>query len=79
MAANASSLSPQGKATARRLWLWPVAILLSLPIGGYIADLAVNGVDSVGLVGQRKLSVTADVYTHVLSDGRELDYAHVLA
>jgi integrase len=27
------------------------------------------------LVGQRKLSVTADTYTHVLSDGRELDYA----
>jgi len=26
------------------------------------------------LVGQRKLSVTADTYTHVLSDGRELDY-----
>jgi integrase len=26
-------------------------------------------------VGQRKLSVTADTYTHVLSDGRELDYA----
>jgi integrase len=25
------------------------------------------------LVGQRKLSVTADTYTHVLSDGRELD------
>jgi integrase len=25
-------------------------------------------------VGQRKLSVTADTYTHVLSDGRELDY-----
>jgi hypothetical protein len=33
--------------TARRLWLWPVAILLSFPIGGFIADLAVNGVDSV--------------------------------
>jgi integrase len=31
------------------------------------------------LVGQRKLSVTADVYTHVLSDGRELDFADVLA
>jgi hypothetical protein len=26
-------------------------------------------------VGQRKLSVTADVYTHVSSDGTELDYA----
>ena len=36
------------KTTARRMWLWPVAILLSLPIGGYIADLVINGVDSVG-------------------------------
>jgi len=30
-------------------------------------------------VGQRKLSITADTYTHVLSDGRELDYEEVLA
>jgi integrase len=30
-------------------------------------------------VGQRKLSLTADTYTHVLSDGREIDYANVLA
>jgi hypothetical protein len=29
-------------------------------------------------VGQRKLSLTADTYTHVLSDGRELDYTGVL-
>ena len=36
------------RGTARRLWLWPVAILLSFPIGGFIADLVVNGVDSVG-------------------------------
>jgi hypothetical protein len=34
--------------TPRRMWLWAVAILVSLPIGGYIADLVVNGVDSVG-------------------------------
>jgi hypothetical protein len=33
---------------APRLWLWPVAILISFPIGGYIADLVVDGVDSVG-------------------------------
>lgn len=26
------------------------------------------------LVGQRKLSITADTYTHMLTDGRELDY-----
>jgi hypothetical protein len=34
--------------TARRIWLWPVAILVSFPIGGEIADLVVDGVDSVG-------------------------------
>ncbi len=34
--------------TARRMWLWPVAILVSFPIGGFIADLVVDGVDSVG-------------------------------
>ncbi len=38
---------------ARRLWMWPVAILISFPIGGLLADLVVDGVDSVGtaLVG----------------------------
>jgi hypothetical protein len=38
---------------SRRLWLWPVAIVVSLPIGGEIADLVVDGVDSMGaaLVG----------------------------
>ena len=30
------------------MWLWLVAILVSFPIGGYIADLVVDGVDSVG-------------------------------
>ena len=35
------------KETARQMWLWPVAILLSFPIGGYIADVVINGVDSV--------------------------------
>jgi integrase len=29
-------------------------------------------------VGQRSLKVTADTYTHVLTDGRELDYAALL-
>jgi hypothetical protein len=41
----------QGRAatsTARRLWLWPLAILLGFPIGGLIADLTMDGVDSVG-------------------------------
>jgi hypothetical protein len=30
-------------------------------------------------VGQRRLRVTADTYSHVLSDERELDYAELLA
>ncbi len=29
-------------------------------------------------VGQRSLSVTADSYTHVLSDEKEVDYAALL-
>ena len=31
------------------------------------------------MVGQRKLSVTADTYTHVLVDGREVDLPKLLA
>jgi hypothetical protein len=34
--------------TARRIWLWPVATLIGFPIGGFAADLVVDGVDSVG-------------------------------
>ena len=30
------------------MWLWPLSILVGLPIGGYVADLVVDGVDSVG-------------------------------
>jgi integrase len=30
-------------------------------------------------VGQRSLSVTADTYTHVLTDEREIDYRALLA
>jgi hypothetical protein len=29
--------------------------------------------------GQRSLAVTADTYSHVLADERELDYAELLA
>ena len=38
---------------SRRLWVWPIAILVSFPIAGYLADLVVDGVDSVwaALVG----------------------------
>ena len=34
--------------TVRRMWLWPLSILVGFPIGGYVADLVVDGVDSVG-------------------------------
>ena len=34
--------------TARRIWLWPVSILIGFPIGGYVADLIVDGVNSTG-------------------------------
>jgi hypothetical protein len=30
------------------MWLWPVSILIGFPIGGYLADVVVDGVDSVG-------------------------------
>jgi hypothetical protein len=37
-----TSMETQGNwtRTARGLWLWPVAILVGFPIGGYVADLA---------------------------------------
>ena len=34
--------------TACRIWLWPVSILIGFPIGGLVADLVVDGVDSAG-------------------------------
>ena len=37
-----------------------------------------QGLQSGEFVGQRSLSVTADVYTHVLSDETEVDYAALL-
>jgi hypothetical protein len=32
----------------QRVWAWPLAILLGFPVGGYVANLAVGAVDSVG-------------------------------
>ena len=34
--------------TTRQIRLWPVSSLVSFPIGGYLADLVVDGVDSAG-------------------------------
>ena len=36
------------RSAARQMWPWPLSILVSIPIGGYVADLVVDGVDSVG-------------------------------
>jgi hypothetical protein len=36
------------RSTAPPTWRWPAANLIGFPIGGYFADFAVNGVDSVG-------------------------------
>jgi hypothetical protein len=46
--ADAVQTRSNWRKTARRMWLWPVMILVSLPIAGYIADVVINGVDSVG-------------------------------
>src|SRR5215218_9150170 len=53
--------SPRGDLTSEppRMWLWIVAILVSLPIAGYIADLVVDGVDSVGTAFAGGLIVSA--------------------
>jgi hypothetical protein len=31
-----------------RVWAWPLAIILGFPIGGYLANLSIGAVDSVG-------------------------------
>ena len=49
----------------------PPADLAAAPPGRLLGRIA-------AFVGQRKLSLTADTYTHVLSDGRELDYAALI-
>ena len=48
-----TAIGASNRQRARRLWVWPIAILVSFPIGGYLADLVVDGVDSAGaaLVG----------------------------
>jgi hypothetical protein len=35
------------KPLAGRLWAWPLAVLISFPMGGLIADLVIDGVDSI--------------------------------
>jgi hypothetical protein len=42
------SLTVTSTLTRPRVWAWPLAALLGFPIGGYIANLAVGAIDSVG-------------------------------
>ena len=37
-----------GTLSRPRVWAWPLAALLGFPIGGYVANLTVGAVDSVG-------------------------------
>lgn len=43
-------LKAQGdwRIAAGQIWRWPLAVLIGTPIGGYVADLVVDGVDSLG-------------------------------
>ena len=45
-----TSSQPAAAATLDRprVWAWPLAALLGFPVGGYIANLTVGAVDSVG-------------------------------
>lgn len=36
------------RSAARQMWPWPLSVLVGVPIGGYVADLVVDGVESVG-------------------------------
>jgi hypothetical protein len=39
---------PPASATTRLRWAWPVAIIVGVPIGGLVANLAVGKIDGVG-------------------------------
>ena len=51
----------------------------SAPPAHFAAASTGTELEIVRFVGQRKLSLTADTYTHVLVDDAELDYAGLLA
>jgi hypothetical protein len=43
-----SSLTITSTLDRPRVWAWPLAALLGFPVGGYVANLTVGAVDSVG-------------------------------
>ena len=45
---TSSQPATPGTVSRPRIWAWPLAALLGFPIGGYIANLIVGAVDSVG-------------------------------
>jgi hypothetical protein len=45
---TSSEPATPGALSRPRTWAWPLAALLGFPIGGYIANLIVGAVDSVG-------------------------------
>jgi hypothetical protein len=44
----ATEPAPSATVDRPRVWAWPLAALLGFPIGGYIANLTIGAVDSVG-------------------------------
>jgi hypothetical protein len=44
----AHDVDPPATAVSRLRWAWPVAVLVGFPIGGYLANVIVGKVDSVG-------------------------------
>ena len=45
---NTTPTAPAPTINRPRAWAWPLAIILGFPIGGYVANLTVGAVDSVG-------------------------------
>ena len=45
---NTTPTAPAPTISRPGVWAWPLAIILGFPIGGYIANLTVGAVDSVG-------------------------------
>lgn len=48
MSAISHASSEPSTLSQPRVWAWPLAALLGFPIGGYVANLTVGAVDSVG-------------------------------
>lgn len=45
--ATGTTATREARHTRPAMWRWPLAVLISFPIGGYVADAVVDGVDSL--------------------------------